>query len=221
MLHHYKFEVPEIVFGRGLLTRVGSCARRLGGRKVFLVSDSGLFAAGWVDQVMRSLADAGLDFVFYDQVTPNPKDVDVEAGAREYQRQGADVIVGLGEHQVGAPQDLQPLLLPPELGMRLVRARRGRRTVEADLSGQSGPPAAPEEDDHGLRLASGPAGFPIGSVSPGSRADEAGIRTGDRIVRVDNVEPRSASDLRRVLARHRPAFVELERGGRRLGLLLE
>ena len=61
LLNHYKFEVPEIVFGRGMLSQVGSCARRLGGRKVFLVSDQGLFQAGWVDQVMKSLMEAGLD----------------------------------------------------------------------------------------------------------------------------------------------------------------
>jgi S1-C subfamily serine protease len=132
-----------------------------------------------------------------------------------------DVIVELGGHEVGSSQDLQPLLLPPELGMRLVRARRGRRTVEVDLSAPSGPPALPKGEDHGIRLASGPAGFPIGSVSPGSPADEAGLRTGDQIVRVDDVEPRSAAELRRVLARRRPAFVEIERGGRRLGMLLE
>jgi len=94
--HHCKFEVPEIIFGRNLLGQVGACARRLGGKKVFLVSDQGLFEAGWVDRVMHSLLDAGLTFVYYDQVTPNPKDVEVEAGAKEYIRQGADVIVGLG-----------------------------------------------------------------------------------------------------------------------------
>jgi alcohol dehydrogenase class IV len=95
-LHHCKFEVPEIIFGRGLLSQVGSCARRLGGRKVFLVSDQGLFNAGWVDQVMHSLLEAGLSFVYYDQVTPNPRDTEIEEGAKEYIRQGADVIVGLG-----------------------------------------------------------------------------------------------------------------------------
>jgi serine protease Do len=139
-----------------------------------------------------------------------------EAGLRP-----GDVIVGLGEHEVGSPKDLQPLLLPPELGMRLVRARRGRRTVEVDLSADFGSPTALEDGDRGVRLASAPAGFPIGSVFPGSRADEAGLRTGDRIVRVDGVEPRTAAELRRVLARRRAAFVEVERGGRRLGLLLE
>jgi alcohol dehydrogenase class IV len=75
---------------------VGACAERLGGRKAFLVSDPGLYRAGWVELVMRSLLDAGLTFSYYDNVTPNPKDEEIEQGAREYVKQGADVIVGLG-----------------------------------------------------------------------------------------------------------------------------
>lgn len=93
---HCKFEVPEIIFGRGLLRQVGSCARRLGGKNIFLVSDQGLFQNGWVDLVMKSLTEAGLRFVYYDQVTPNPKDYEIEGGALEYIAKGADVIVGLG-----------------------------------------------------------------------------------------------------------------------------
>ncbi len=95
-LQHCKFEVPEIVFGRGLIERVGSCAKRLGGRRVLLVSDPGLFRAGWVDRALRSLLEAGLEVAYYDQITPNPKDHEIQEGALEYARQGADVIVGLG-----------------------------------------------------------------------------------------------------------------------------
>jgi alcohol dehydrogenase class IV len=95
-LHHCKFEVPEIIFGRGLLNQIGSCARRLGGHKVFLVSDQGLFNAGWVDKALKNIMDAGLEVILYDNITPNPKDVEVETGALEYIRHGADVIVGLG-----------------------------------------------------------------------------------------------------------------------------
>lgn len=95
-LRHYKFEVPEIIFGRGVLNQVGSCARRLGGHKVLLVSDQGLFNAGWVDRVIGSLLHNDMSFIYYDQITPNPKDSEIENGAREYTGNGADVIVGLG-----------------------------------------------------------------------------------------------------------------------------
>ena len=95
-MNNYKFEVPEIIFGRGMLRHVGACTRRLGGKKIFLVSDKGLFHAGWVDQAMRSLLYAGLEFVYFDGITPNPKDHEVQEGVKEYQRHGADVIVGLG-----------------------------------------------------------------------------------------------------------------------------
>jgi len=93
---HCKFEVPEIIFGRGLLGQVGPCARRLGGKRIFLVSDPGLFRAGWVDRAMKSLLDAGLAYVYFDQITSNPKDHEIEAGSTEYLAAGADVIVGLG-----------------------------------------------------------------------------------------------------------------------------
>jgi alcohol dehydrogenase class IV len=95
-MQHCKFEVPEIIFGRGLLNQIGACARRLGGHKVLLVSDQGLFSAGWVDKALKHIVEAGLEVVLYDNVTSNPKDVEVESGALEYVRHGADVIVGLG-----------------------------------------------------------------------------------------------------------------------------
>jgi alcohol dehydrogenase class IV len=45
---------------------------------------------------MKSLQDAGLTFAYFDQVTPNPKDYEIETGATAYAMTGADVIVGLG-----------------------------------------------------------------------------------------------------------------------------
>jgi serine protease Do len=131
-----------------------------------------------------------------------------------------DVIVGLGEHRVTSPEDLQPLLLPPELGPGLVQVQRSKRKVEVDLAAGPGDPEA-EEDNHGVQLESISGGFVVGSVLPGSAGAEAGLRRGDRIVRVDDRVPKNPTELRRALARGRPVFVELERGARRLGMLLE
>lgn len=132
-----------------------------------------------------------------------------------------DVIVGLGGQDVGAPQDLQPLLLPPELGPRLVQVRRGKKTVELDLSqGSAGSADSAADEDHGIGLEPAPAGFTIGSVSAGSCGADAGLRPGDRIVRVGDVVPRDARELRRALDR-RPVLIEIERGPRRLGMLLQ
>lgn len=133
-----------------------------------------------------------------------------------------DIIVALGDHPVASPQDLEPLLLPPELGPGIVRARRGRRTLDIDLA--AGPDLGGDTakgEELGLQLEAVPPGLVVGSVSPGSPAHEVGLRAGDRIVRVGERQPKNETELRRALDRGRPVFLELERGPRRLGMLLE
>ena len=67
-----------------------------------------------------------------------------------------------------------------------------------------------------------PAGLTVETVAADSRAADAGIRTGDRLLRIDGIEITAAEDVRNVLApeRETAAFLELERDGRRFGLLL-
>lgn len=74
----------------------------------------------------------------------------------------------------------------------------------------------------GLVWAPPPAGLAVDAVAPGSRAAAAGIRPGDRLLRIDGAEVADADEARGLLSSERaaPAFVELERAGRRLGLLL-
>jgi serine protease Do len=131
-----------------------------------------------------------------------------------------DVIEFIGEHAVSSPGDLEPLALPPELGSRQLKVRRGRRLVDVDLSEASPSPSEGDVEAHGVALEPVTRGFAIGSITPGSGADEAGLQAGDRIVRIDNVEPRSPADLRRALERDRPVLLEIDRGQRRLGMLV-
>lgn len=91
-----KFAIPEIIFGRGSLNYAGQCALRLGAKKVFLVSDSGIEQAGWVERLMDILRKEGIEWVYYPGVTSNPRDYEVEKGAELYLKNDTDVIIAIG-----------------------------------------------------------------------------------------------------------------------------
>lgn len=97
-----KFEVPEIIYGFGALSKIGLCARRLGGEKVFLVTDPGIIEAGWVDESIKHLEREGLEYVVFDNVVTNPRDFHMEQGAQVYHKKKCDVIVAVGG---GSPID--------------------------------------------------------------------------------------------------------------------
>ena len=97
-----KFVAPEFVLGEGSLELVGRYAANLAASKVFLVSDPGVIRAGWTGKVEASLVQAGLSYAVFSDVTPNPKDAEVMAGAALYLREQCDVIVAVGG---GSPMD--------------------------------------------------------------------------------------------------------------------
>jgi len=91
-----KFVAPEFIFGVGCRRRVGYYARNLAARRVLVVSDPGVIAAGWLKDVQADLAEIGIESVVFHGVTPNPKDHEVMAGAALYAQERCDVIVALG-----------------------------------------------------------------------------------------------------------------------------
>ena len=91
-----KFDIPEIIYGLGALSGIGHCAQRLGGEKIFLVTDPGIIEAGWVDRAIGHLKEAQLDYVVYDNVVSNPRDFQVEQGVQLYRQKNCDVIVAVG-----------------------------------------------------------------------------------------------------------------------------
>lgn len=91
-----KFVVPEFIFGVGARHKVGLYARNLNAKRVLVVSDPGVIAAGWLAELTADLDEAGINHVLFSQVTPNPRDHEVMAGAEFYRAAGCDVIVALG-----------------------------------------------------------------------------------------------------------------------------
>jgi alcohol dehydrogenase len=91
-----KFHAPEIVFGHGSLAEAGHCARRLGARRPFVVTDPGIIGAGWVRELAGILADVQLHATVWADVTPNPKDHEITEGLARYAEAGCDVIIAIG-----------------------------------------------------------------------------------------------------------------------------
>jgi alcohol dehydrogenase class IV len=91
-----KFVAPEVVFGVGSLHLAGQYARNLGGSTALVVSDPGVVAAGWAQQVLSSVERAGLQSALYTHVTPNPRIDDATAGAAVYAEEGCDIVVAVG-----------------------------------------------------------------------------------------------------------------------------
>ena len=93
----------HVVLGAGLVERVGEVARRLGGRRVLLVTDAGLVGAGHAMRAEKSLEAAGVAQLRFDGVRENPTSEDVDrcvAAARDFD---PDLIIGLGG---GSPIDV-------------------------------------------------------------------------------------------------------------------
>lgn len=91
-----KFVAPEFIFGVGSRRRAAYYARHLMARRVLLVSDPGVIAAGWLKEIQDDLTEAGIEWVVFNALTPNPKDFEVMAGAALYARERCDVIVAIG-----------------------------------------------------------------------------------------------------------------------------
>jgi alcohol dehydrogenase class IV len=97
-----KFVSPEIMFGAGCRHNVGNYAKTFGARKVLIVTDPGVIAAGWVADVEASLQAQGIDYCVYSAVSPNPRVEEVMLGADLYRENHCDVIVAVGG---GSPMD--------------------------------------------------------------------------------------------------------------------
>ncbi|MGB0734198.1 MAG: alcohol dehydrogenase-like regulatory protein ErcA, partial [Pontibacterium sp.] len=97
-----KFVAPEIIFGSGARHTVGNYALMFGTKKALIVSDPGVVAAGWVADIEQSLAELGIAYSLFTQVSPNPRDEEVMAGAEVFRAEQCNVIIAIGG---GSPMD--------------------------------------------------------------------------------------------------------------------
>lgn len=76
--------------------RLGELAAELGARRVLVVTDPGIVAAGHLVRARASLESAGLEVTVYDGVRENPTTMDVAQCLAVARDSEVELLVGLG-----------------------------------------------------------------------------------------------------------------------------
>lgn len=95
----YDFLMPSVnFFGPGVISKIGDRAKMLGMKKLVIVTDKFLegLKGGAVEQTLDSLKAAGVDYVVYNNVEPNPKIRNIKEVKNLYEESGADSIITVG-----------------------------------------------------------------------------------------------------------------------------
>ena len=86
----------RVVFGAGVIERLGDLARELNFKRTLLVADHGLVASGHVDEAVGPLENAGVEVIRFHDFEVNPDTRMVEAGTAFASQLKIDSIIGLG-----------------------------------------------------------------------------------------------------------------------------
>jgi alcohol dehydrogenase len=86
----------RILFGLNSVDRLGELARELGARRVLLVTDPGIVAAGHAERARHALESAGLEVVVFDEVRENPTTRDVDRCLALARSSAIEAFIGLG-----------------------------------------------------------------------------------------------------------------------------
>jgi alcohol dehydrogenase class IV len=93
---HVFYSPHKIVFGAGTASGIGAEVKSLGASKVFIVTDPGVTKAGLLKPVTRSLEEAKIAYVVFDQVQAEPPVRLVDEGVDRFRSEGCDLVLGVG-----------------------------------------------------------------------------------------------------------------------------
>ncbi|MCS5516912.1 iron-containing alcohol dehydrogenase [Pseudomonas qingdaonensis] len=96
-LNPQQWTVPlPIEYGPGARHHLARLCRDFNISRPIIITDQGSLRLPFVDELQRSLTEAGLACGLYGGIEPNPTDQSVLAGAAAYRAWGADGIIALG-----------------------------------------------------------------------------------------------------------------------------
>jgi alcohol dehydrogenase class IV len=88
----------RVIFGAGAVARLPEMVAAAGGSRVFLVTDSGVVAAGVADEAIAAAQDGSIPATVFSDIEPNPSGATIESGAAALRSYGLDgtIIVAIG-----------------------------------------------------------------------------------------------------------------------------
>jgi len=86
----------RILFGVDAVQDLGTEAKKLGAKRVLIVSDPGVTRAGLVEPVADSLRAAGIASARFDGISSNPTEAEAQHAAQAYRDADADAVVSVG-----------------------------------------------------------------------------------------------------------------------------
>lgn len=116
----FKFILPRrISFGKSLINEIGQEAKRLGAKRVLIVTSQGMSKRECLKQVADSLRDCNLSFSTFQNVEPEPPIENLGDCIAFAKETGSDLLIGLGGGSVmdvakkAAADLLLPMIMAP------------------------------------------------------------------------------------------------------------
>ncbi|MBP1934134.1 iron-containing alcohol dehydrogenase [Ammoniphilus resinae] len=94
---NFTLNIPtKIIFGKGEVNRTGEIVKEYAKKVLVVTGRSSTKKTGSLNKVTTSLQEAGVDFIVFDQVEPNPRAETVDRGGQIAREEHCDLILALG-----------------------------------------------------------------------------------------------------------------------------
>lgn len=98
-----KWRTPELVEGQGAITRIPEIlSDKHGLRRPLLMVSKTVEKRGLLDEMFAKMKEKGMEYAIYDEVAPNPTEINVEEALKVYLEHQCDCLVAIGG---GSPID--------------------------------------------------------------------------------------------------------------------
>lgn len=94
---NFEFVLPtRIKFGEGVSESIAEEIKALEKSRPIIITDKGLLKAGVVEKIEKALEKEGIEYIIFDGIEPNPRDLTVQKAYEAAKEFNADVLIAIG-----------------------------------------------------------------------------------------------------------------------------